>query len=428
MIVVIANKLKDVIEKSELTQLEHKIANGVFSSSDCVRTLEKMNFDYLILDVTAIKNCYEISAWKEFKNFFDPTRTLILLEETKSQSNYSFLSMLITMGYYNFAKTAEDLFQLMKTPNTYEMVSKYQQMAMAMKDKKENAAIKIGDYERGIAEKQDMMQDYMKRYQEGEFDEAKIPKSFGYQIKVGLLVLPFLTILSTMIFYLLESWLGQVIKLDSNLGKNLFQDYYGIGLNPITLLGLFIALLLFAFYYTHLTSEIKRRQMTNGKFIILPFAIYTFLFIGEYHLLGSFEKLYDYLLILPNGKNPYINVDLYGFARMCAMVAIILFYFKILVSNSKVLKFEKDLSQNLTFLEKLWGVIETLLLGLPILYHFAHMKMAGTYVDQIFSKIYQEPMLMKALAAIELLLMVIILIFTKFKKEKKYKVLREEDL
>ncbi len=428
MIVVIANKLKEIMDKSELASLEHQTACGTFSAADCVRTLEQMDIDYLILDITAIKDCYEISAWKEFKNFFDPERTILLLEQTKSYSNYSFLSMLITMGYYNFAKTSEDLVRLVETPNTYEMVSKYQQMAIAIENKKEGAEVKIGDYEREIAEKQGMMQDYMKRYQEGEFDEVKIPNSFGYQIKVGLLVLPFLTILSTMIFYLLESWLGQVIDLEGPVGKNLFQDYYGIGLNTMTLVGLLIASSLFAFYYSHLCAQIKKRQMTRGKFIALPFAIYAFLFIGEYYLVGALSKFYDLLLILPNGKNPYINLDLYGFSRMCAVMAIILFYFKIVVNNSKTLKFEKDLSQNLTFIEKIWGVVLSILIILPLFYTLVRIKMEGSYLDQLFSALYDRPMFMKILSGVEFLLAIAILVTTKFKKEKKYTVLREEDL
>ena len=48
MIVVIANKLKSLIDASGVSTLEHQTAVGTFYSKDCIRRLSTMEFDSLI--------------------------------------------------------------------------------------------------------------------------------------------------------------------------------------------------------------------------------------------------------------------------------------------------------------------------------------------------------------------------------------------
>ncbi len=143
MIVVISNKLKEVVESSKIGDTDYKYAQGYYSATDCIRTLSKLEFDYLILDITALKDAFQLSVWKDFRDFFDPTKTIILLEQTKSYSNAEFLSMLITMGFYNFTKTGEGLVRLLERPNTYQDVSKYQKMAIMQEERKEGVEEEI---------------------------------------------------------------------------------------------------------------------------------------------------------------------------------------------------------------------------------------------------------------------------------------------
>ena len=107
MIVVITNKLKEIIDSSRLKEANCKYAVGFYTVNDCIQSLSSLDIDYLVIDITAFKDAFEISSWKRVKDFIDPSKTVILLEEAKSYSNVGFLSMLITMGFYNFTKTGE---------------------------------------------------------------------------------------------------------------------------------------------------------------------------------------------------------------------------------------------------------------------------------------------------------------------------------
>ncbi len=428
MIVVIANKLKDVVDQSEIVSMDYQCAVGQHTAYDCVNSIRDLEIDYLILDITALKDALEIAAWKELKNFFEPTKTVILLEASKSYSNVDFLSMLITMGYYNFAKTPDDLVRLLEHPNTYQDVAKYQQMAISMEEKKENAKEKIDDYQERILETQDMMQDYMKRYQEGEIDENGKPNPFPLQLKTGLFVLPILTLLSTAIFYLLELFLPKIVDYENPIGQNLFGDYFHIGMSTLTMLGLFIAFVIFSIYFVFLNSEISKNQMMRGKFIVIPFAIYTALMISEYYLLGVFSHIYDWMMVVSIEDKAYLIHDLYGYSRNVATMAIMVFYFYILVNNSKVLRFETDLSQKMTIFEKLWAIDLAGLLLIPLAHDVIASLAPNSYFETLINTVYDKPFVLILLSAIEVFLTVIIIIHTKFKKEKQYTELKEEDL
>ena len=168
MIVVISNKLKNIIDSSKLAEADCKYAIGCYSTDDCIRTLSSFEMDYLIIDITALKDAFEISAWKKLRDFFDPTKIVILLEESKSYSSVTFLSMLITMGFYNFTKTGEGVLRLMQYPNSYQDVSKYQQMAMTLENRKEREEEQVNDYQQRIEENKEMMKDYLEKYQRGD--------------------------------------------------------------------------------------------------------------------------------------------------------------------------------------------------------------------------------------------------------------------
>jgi len=60
MIVVISNKLKEVVESSKIGDTDYKYAQGYYSATDCIRTLSKLEFDYLILDITALMTPPEV--------------------------------------------------------------------------------------------------------------------------------------------------------------------------------------------------------------------------------------------------------------------------------------------------------------------------------------------------------------------------------
>lgn len=429
MIVVISNKLKSVVDSSKLADADCKYAIGYYSTDDCIRTLSSYEMDYLIIDITSLKDAFEVNSWKKFSEFFNPEKTIILLDETKSYSNIEFLSMLVTMGFYNFTKTGEGLLQLMQYPNTYSNVSKYQQMAMSIEEKKEREEEQVSEYTKNLYEKQEMMRDYLEKYQKGEVRSSKKDDTLKFQVKTGLLVLPILTFISVFLIYLLEVVVAKFVPATNDyLGEYLYGELANTGFTPLTIIGIMLIMVLFAFYYSFLNAKIKRKQKTRVKFIVIPFAIYCVIIFGDYYLLGIFEKLYEVIKIFPIDDKPYLVQNLYDLSRWVATSVILLYYASTFVNNSKTLKFEKDLSQNLTVIEKFWVVDMVLLLLLPLAYQLSRALSGTNPIYQVLSTIYDQPFAMMLLAGLEFILTILILLQPKFMTEKEYTILKEEDL
>lgn len=429
MIVVISNKLKEVVESSKIGDTDYKYAQGYYSATDCIRTLSKLEFDYLILDITALKDAFQLSVWKDFRDFFDPTKTIILLEQTKSYSNAEFLSMLITMGFYNFTKTGEGLVRLLERPNTYQDVSKYQKMAIMQEERKEVVEEEISEHQRKLEETQGLMKDYLEKYQKGEIEVEKKPNVLKEQLKVGILILPLLTFLGVFLIYCLEVVVSYFVPATNDyVGEYLYGELWNTGFTPLILIGILFVMLIFSVYYSFLNSTIKKKQMTRVKFIVLPFAIYCVIIFGEYYLLGVFERLYEAMKFISIEGKTYLYQDFYDLSRWVATSIIFLFYAEVFVNNSKTLKIEKDLSQNLTIIEKFWTLDMILLLGVPLFYQISKAFKESSIIYQIASTFYDQPLVMLILAGLEVFLTALILLQPKFVKEKKYTILKEEDL
>ncbi len=429
MVIVISNKLKNVIDSSKLADANCKYAIGCYSADDCIRTLSEYDIDYLVLDITALKDAFELGTWKKFRDFFDPTKTIILLDETKSYSNFEFLSMLITMGFYNFTKTGEGILKLMQYPNAYQDVSKYQQMAISMEDKREKEEEQIFDYQRKLEEKQEMMKEYLEKYQSGELD---VPNRKFNVFKIQLqsaLILTFLTFISSFLIYLLEVLISNFVPAtDDYVGEYLYGSLANTEFTPLIIIGILLVLVIFAVYYSFLNAKIKSMQMTRGKFIIVPFAIYCMVIFGEYYFIGIFEKLYQLVMFFPIENKTYLYQDFYGLSRWIATAAIVLFYVKILINNSKTFKYEIDLSQKFTVIEKAWVLDLILMLVVPLAYQISRVLPDTNVIYQMFSTIYDKPLAMMILTGIGFILMILILLQPKFMKEKEYTILKEEDL
>lgn len=423
MIVVITNKQKAIIDRSQIATVEHKCATGLFASESCIQTIQSLQVETLVLDVTALSDAYEMLAWKAFKNFIDPKQVIILLESTKSSLDVNFLAMLVTMGFYNFATTEEDINRLMETPNTRDMVEQYPRLALEQTKKKNNP--------RGVKElvEEGMKEDGEEHPEDGEQrKQAKKKNILFTQIKIGLFVLPILTFLSVYIIYLLEIWLDGMIPIDGSAGKILYQDYYQIGINTFQMLTVIVPLLVFTIYYTYLNMKISQAQMTRGKFIVIPFAIFVALLFGEYHLVGKCQDLFQATMFMDISSKPYLVTDLYSYFELTGIFAIFLFYFKILFFNSRTARFEKDLSQKFTFFEKLWILDLMILTCTPLIYYVVKKKAANLFLYDWLHSIYDGPFVMMVLTIIEIVLTLMIIVNTKFKKEKQYTILREEDL
>ena len=123
MMVVIANKLRDNIESSGLKDIEHKSAIGCYEVTTFVKNLQKLEFDKLLIDITAIRDASNKDSWDHFKELIEPNKIYILYDEENCDS--TILSNLVNRGFYNFGRNADEILRLLEHPNMFADVQKY---------------------------------------------------------------------------------------------------------------------------------------------------------------------------------------------------------------------------------------------------------------------------------------------------------------
>ena len=83
----------------------------------------------MILDITALKDYSNIENLQKLSISLDMNKVILLLDGTPVTNNPGFLSKLVSMGIYNFAKNVEGIQYLYNTPNSYRDVAQFQQLS-----------------------------------------------------------------------------------------------------------------------------------------------------------------------------------------------------------------------------------------------------------------------------------------------------------
>jgi hypothetical protein len=79
----------------------------------------------MILDITAIKNYRDLRNLQQLSMGLNMEKVILLLDGTTDTTSPQFISALISLGIYNFAKNVEGIQYLYNTPNTYRDVAQY---------------------------------------------------------------------------------------------------------------------------------------------------------------------------------------------------------------------------------------------------------------------------------------------------------------
>ncbi|MDD4187628.1 MAG: hypothetical protein PHX04_02555 [Bacilli bacterium] len=98
---------------------------GEFSLDELNNELVNFYYNKIIIDLTAIKNYYDINSTINFLKGFEPNKTILLLNDSEVINNSSFLSKLVENGYYNFTRNAAGVNYLVANPNSLEDVKEY---------------------------------------------------------------------------------------------------------------------------------------------------------------------------------------------------------------------------------------------------------------------------------------------------------------
>ncbi|MDD4795173.1 MAG: hypothetical protein PHG03_01255 [Bacilli bacterium] len=98
---------------------------GEFSLDELNNELVNFYYNKIIVDITAIKNYYDISSTTHFLKGFDADRVIILLNDSEVVNSPSYLSKLVENGYYNFTRNVAGVNYLVNNPNSIEDVKDY---------------------------------------------------------------------------------------------------------------------------------------------------------------------------------------------------------------------------------------------------------------------------------------------------------------
>ena len=126
MNVIISNKNQNLLENLGIDVI--KEMNGEFEVDEIIATFQNFFYQRMILDITAIKNYTNIENLQKLSISLDMEKMILLLDNTDATSNPAFLSKLVSMGIYNFAKNVEGIQYLYNTPNSYRDVAQFQNL------------------------------------------------------------------------------------------------------------------------------------------------------------------------------------------------------------------------------------------------------------------------------------------------------------
>ena len=123
MNVIVSNKNKFLLENLGIDVI--KEMNGEFDVDEIIATFQNFFYQRMILDITAIKNYADISNLQKLSISLNMEKVILLLDGTNATTNPQFLSNLVSMGIYNFAKDVDGIQYLYNTPNTYRDVAQF---------------------------------------------------------------------------------------------------------------------------------------------------------------------------------------------------------------------------------------------------------------------------------------------------------------
>ena len=132
MNVIISNKQQSLLQGLNIDIIKSVV--GEFSAEEIVSDFRNFYFQRMVLDVTAIKGYKDIKELQKLTISLDMDKVILLLDGSEESSSSEYLSKLISMGIYNFAKNADGIQYLYQNPNSYRDVAQYHQLDTPIPD------------------------------------------------------------------------------------------------------------------------------------------------------------------------------------------------------------------------------------------------------------------------------------------------------
>ena len=392
MMVVIANKLRDNIESSALKNIEHKSAVGCYEAATFVKNLKKLQFDKLLIDMTAIRDAGINESWDSFKELLEANNVFILYDDTNCDK--MILSNLVSRGFYNFSSNVDEISKLIEHPNMFADVQKYMISSIPKKTVPTQEPVIAPSKENSSPKKmidQDILDAFKNEYRVSYDDVNLIPT----QLLTILLIYGLLAVISFILIKLLYSDIA--LKM--------------LNSPPSTLDGVIIDLIIFGVCFIAGTPIIRiAKSKTNSilRFLIVP----------------TLLSLPILLVILKLLTEMNVSIKLLSF-----LASIVLFYVPfvgtLLVNGSiKKLNSESVDVVKWNIFEKIGMVIATYIFIIPLVY-LVFSTLNITIFDGIYSTLYftnsNSDTFGKFIAIICTVIPILIMVFRMISQRKKGK-------
>ena len=126
MNVIITNKYQAMLSNLEIEVI--KTLNGEFEVDEIISIFSNFYFNKMILDITAIKNYKDINNIQRLSISLDMNKVILLLDDSMESSSTAYLSQLISIGIYNFARDNTSIMYMYNHPNSYKDVAHLHQI------------------------------------------------------------------------------------------------------------------------------------------------------------------------------------------------------------------------------------------------------------------------------------------------------------
>lgn len=105
-----------------------KTLRGEYDVEEIINQFSNFFFGRMILDITAMKGYKDITTYQKLSIGLPVDKIILFLSTDNEVTNPSFISKLISLGFYNFGKTLEEVTYLVDHPNTYKDVAHMHQL------------------------------------------------------------------------------------------------------------------------------------------------------------------------------------------------------------------------------------------------------------------------------------------------------------
>ncbi len=123
MNVIVSNKYQNMLATLDIDVI--KSINGEFDVEELANIFTNFYFNKMIIDITAIKGYQNIKNIQKLSVNFDPSKIILLLDDSAMVNSGAYLSGLVSMGIYNFTRNTNAIKFLIDNPNSYKDVAQY---------------------------------------------------------------------------------------------------------------------------------------------------------------------------------------------------------------------------------------------------------------------------------------------------------------